>query len=290
MTKKKKTKKRHKIFWDKLKFKYKLSVVNENTLEEVAKLHVSRLNGIAVLLSAMTVLFLVAAVIIAYTPLRNYLPGYMNSEVRSLVVENALRVDSLQQLLNRQNLYITNIQDIFRGTIRTDTVHSIDSLTTVRGDSLMEHTGRELDFRRQYEESEKYNLTSITELPEVEGVIFYRPTRGLLSSKFDADHRHYGIDIAATPGESVVATLEGTVILSTYTAETGYVIEVQHNRDFVSVYKHCSALLKREGDGVKAGEAIALVGNTGTESTGPHLHFELWHKGRAVNPELYIVF
>ena len=283
-------KKRHKAFWSNIKFKYKLTIINENTLEEVVGLRVSKLNGISVLLSVLTVLFLVASVIIAFTPLRNYLPGYMNSEIRAQVVENALRVDSLQQLVDRQNLYIMNIQDIFSGTIRVDTVHNMDSLTTVREDSLMERTQREAEFRKQYEETEKYNLTSITARPDIEGLIFYRPTRGMITEKFDADRKHYGTDIAANPGESVLATLDGTVILSTYTAETGYVIEVQHNQDFISVYTHCSSSLKREGDTVQAGEAIALVGNSGQLTTGPHLHFELWHKGRAVNPEQYIVF
>jgi len=283
-------KKRHKAFWSNIKFKYKLTIINENTLEEVVGIRVSKLNGISVLLSVLTLLFLIAASIIAFTPLRNYLPGYMNSEIRAQVVENALRVDSLQQLVDRQNLYIMNIQDIFSGTVRVDTVHTMDSLTNVREDSLMERTQREAEFRKQYEETEKYNLTSITARPDIEGLIFYRPTRGMVTERFDADRKHYGTDIAANPGESVLATLDGTVILSTYTAETGYVIEVQHNQDFVSVYKHCGSLLKREGDTVQAGEAIALVGNSGQLTTGPHLHFELWHKGRAVNPEQYIVF
>ncbi|WP_300698625.1 M23 family metallopeptidase [uncultured Bacteroides sp.] len=283
-------KKRHLAFWSNIKFKYKLTIINENTLEEIVGIRVSKLNGISVLLSVLTVLFLIASAIIAFTPLRNYLPGYMNSDVRAQVVENALRVDSLQQLVDRQNMYIMNIQDIFRGTVRIDTVHSIDSLTTVREDSLMERTQREIDFRKQYEETEKYNLTSITSRPDIEGMIFYRPTRGMITDRFNADKRHYGTDIAANPGESVLATLDGTVILSTYTAETGYVIEVQHNQDFISVYKHCGSLLKQEGDIVQAGEAIALVGNSGQLTTGPHLHFELWHKRRAVNPEKYIVF
>ena len=112
----------------------------------------------------------------------------------------------------------------------------------------------------------------------------------MITDRYNADKKHYGTDIAANPGESVLATLDGTVILSTYTAETGYVIEVQHNQDFISVYKHCGSLLKQEGDIVQAGEAIALVGNSGQLTTGPHLHFELWHKRRAVNPEKYIVF
>ncbi|AVM51622.1 lipoprotein NlpD [Bacteroides zoogleoformans] len=290
MEKKKKNKKRNKAFWNNIKFKYKLTVINENTLEEVIGLRVSKLNGISVLLSLLTVLFLIAAVIIAFTPLRNYLPGYMNSEIRAQVVENALRVDSLQQLAEKQNLYIMNIQDILSGKIKADTVHSIDSLTSARKDSLMERTERETEFRKQYEETEKYNLTSVAAHTEMEGVIFYRPTRGMISSPFNADTRHFGTDIAANPRESVLATLDGTVILSTYTAETGYLIEIQHNQDLVSVYKHCGSLLKQQGDNVKGGEAIALVGNTGQLSTGPHLHFELWHKGKAVNPELYIVF
>lgn len=253
-------------------------------------LHVSKLNGISVLLSILTILFLAAAIIITFTPLRNYLPGYMNSEIRTQVVENALRADSLQQLVERQNFYIMNIQDIFQGKIKADTIQSMDSLTNLREDSLMERTQRESEFRKQYEDAEKYNLTTITARPEVDGLIFYRPTRGMISSPFNAEKKHFGTDIASNPGESVLATLDGTVILSTFTAETGYLIEIQHNQDFVSVYKHCGSLLKREGDIVTGGEAIALVGNTGQLTTGPHLHFELWHKGRAVNPELYIVF
>lgn len=283
-------KKRNKAFWNNIKFKYKLTIINENTLEEVAGIRVSKLNGLSVLLTVITVIFVIAATIIAFTPLRNYLPGYMNSEVRAQIVDNALKVDSLQQLVERQNLYIMNIQDIFSGKIKVDTVQSIDSLTNMRADSLMERTQREEEFRRQYEETEKYNLTSIAEDKGVDGLIFHRPTRGMLTSHFAPNSRHYGVDIAATPNESVLAALDGTVILSTYTAETGYLIEVQHGQDFITVYKHCGSLLKKEGDEVKGGEAIALVGNTGTLTTGPHLHFELWRKGRAVNPEKYIVF
>ena len=282
-------KNRRKKFWRNFKFKYKLTITNENTLEEVIGIHVSKLNGVSVLLFAVTVIFLIAATIIAFTPLRNYLPGYMNSEVRELVVNNALRVDSLQQLLNRQNMYIMNIQDIFSGRVKADTVASIDSLTIVRSEELMERTEEEEQFRRRYEESERYNLTTMENASATLGLVFFRPTRGMISSGFDANRKHFGIDIAANPNESVLATLDGTVILSTYTAETGYVIQVQHAQNIVSVYKHCGSLLKKVGDTVKAGEAIALVGNTGEKTTGPHLHFELWSKGRALDPSKYIV-
>ena len=282
-------KNKRKKFWRNFKFKYKLTITNENTLEEVVGIHVSKLNGVSVLLFVVTVIFLIAATIIAFTPLRNYLPGYMNSEVRELVVNNALRVDSLQQLLNRQNMYIMNIQDIFSGKVKADTVASIDSLTIVRSEVLMERTEAEEQFRKQYEESERYNLTTMDNAPATLGLVFYRPTRGMISSAFDANGKHFGIDIAANPNESVLATLDGTVILSTYTAETGYVIQIQHAQNIVSVYKHCGSLLKKVGDTVKAGEAIALVGNTGEKTTGPHLHFELWSKGRALDPSKYIV-
>ncbi len=283
-------KKGRKALWHNFKFKYKLTITNENTLEEVVGIHVSKLNGVSWLLVFTTVVFLFAATIIALTPLRNYLPGYMNSEVRSQVVANALRADSLLEVVARQNMYIMNIQDIFKGEVKADTVQSIDSLTILRSDSLMERTRQEEEFRKRYEESERYNLTAITRNQTASVLIFYRPTRGMMSSNFNADKKHFGVDIAANPNESVLATLDGTVILSTYTAETGYVIQIQHGQDFISVYKHCGSLLKKVGDTVKGGEAIALVGNTGEKTTGPHLHFELWHKGRAIDPSQYIVF
>lgn len=283
-------KKGRKAFWHNFKFKYKLTITNENTLEEVVGLHVSKLNGVSVLLSAVTVIFLISASIIVFTPLRNYLPGYMNSEVRAQVVSNSLRADSLQEVVARQNLYIMNIQDIFSGAVKTDTIQNIDSLTVLRSDSLMERTRREEEFRKNYEDSERYNLTAANQRNAVAGWSFYRPTRGILSAHFQPEAGHYGVDIAANPNESILATLDGTVILSTYTAETGYVIQLQHGQEFVSVYKHCGSLLKKEGDTVKGGEAIALVGNTGEKTTGPHLHFELWHKGRAIDPLKHIVF
>ncbi len=276
--------------WHSIMFKFKLTIFNENTLEEVVGIHVSKLNGVSWLLVAITVFFVFSGIVIVFTPLRNYLPGYMNSEVRSLVVMNALRADSLEEVVERQSMYILNIRDIFKGEVRADTVQSIDSLTILRSDSLMERTRQEEEFRKQYEESERYTLTATDARRNASELIFYRPTRGMMSSDFQPEERHYGVDIAANPNESIRSVLDGTGILAAYTAETGYIIQVQHGQDFVSIYKHCGSLLKREGDSVKGGEAIALVGNTGQKTTGPHLHFELWHKGRAIDPTKYIVF
>ena len=154
----------------------------------------------------------------------------------------------------------------------------------------MERTQAEDEFRKQYEETERYNLTTIDNASVVTGLVFFRPTRGMITSEFDANTKHFGIDIAASPNESVLATLDGTVILATYTAETGYVIQLQHGQNLVSVYKNCGSLLKAVGDVVKAGEAIALVGKANEKTGGPHLHFELWNRGRALDPSKYIVF
>lgn len=285
-----KTRRGRKAFWHNIKFKYKLTIINENTLEEVVGIHVSKLNGLSVLLSACTVIFLIAAAIIAFTPLRNYLPGYMNSEVRSQIVANALRADSLQAALERQSRYVMNIQDILSGQVKADTVQSIDSLTNLRAEKLMERSKEEEEFRKQYEEKERYNLTAVTDVRDAAGLVFYRPLRGVMSAGFNPEKRHFGIDLTANPNESILATLDGTVIMAAYTAEWGYVIQIQHPQNFISVYKHCGSLMKREGEQVKGGEVIALVGKSTEDGNQPHLHFELWHKGNPTNPEKYVVF
>lgn len=285
-----KTRRGRKAFWHNIKFKYKLTIINENTLEEVVGIHVSKLNGLSVLLSACTVIFLIAAAIIAFTPLRNYLPGYMNSEVRSQIVANDLRADSLQAALERQSRYVMNIQDILSGQVKADTVQSIDSLTNLRAEKLMERSKKEEEFRKQYEEKERYNLTAVTDVRDAAGLIFYRPLRGVMSAGFNPEKRHFGIDLTASPNESILAALDGTVIMAAYTAEWGYVIQIQHPQNFISVYKHCGSLMKREGEQVKGGEVIALVGKSTEDGDQPHLHFELWHRGNPTNPEKYVVF
>ena len=258
-------KKGRKAFWRNIKFKYKLTVINENTLEEVIGIHVSKLNGFSVLLAACTVIFLLAAIIIVFTPLRNYLPGYMNSEVRSQVVTNALKADSLVEALERQNRYIMNIQDIFSGKVNVDTVQSIDSLTTIRTEELMNRSKEEDDFRRKYEERERAAAMAGTD-------------------------DHTGVDMAASVDESVLAALDGTVMLVVQTADSGVLIQIQHEQNFISIYKHCGPSRKKEGDQVKGGEVIALAGTSDEGKHVSHVHFELWHDGTPIDPAKYVVF
>ena len=282
-------KKGRKAFWKNIKFKYKLTIINENTLEEVVGIHVSKLNGFSVLLVACTVIFLLAAIILVFTPLRNYLPGYMNSEVRSQVVTNALKADSLVEALDRQNQYIMNIQDIFSGKVSVDTVQSIDSLTTIRTNELMNRSKEEDDFRRKYEARQKAE-SAAEEDHKLPDLLFFRPTKGIVMKDFAPSRQHYGVDMAAAMDESIVAAMDGKVMMVVQTADKGFLIQIQHEQNFISVYKHCGTPRKKEGDRVKGGEVIALAG---TEDEGKHVsyvHFELWHEGTPIDPAKYVVF
>ena len=277
-------------FWKKMRFKYKLSFLNENTLEEVFTFRLSRLSGVLSLITFMVFLIMLTSVVIIKTPIRNYLPGYLDSEIRQAMIDNALITNSLQQELDVQSRYLNNVNAILRGDIVVDNVREIDSITD-NENIILEKSKLTEEFIRNYEEEEKYNLNVMYNSPiRPDNVFFYKPVKGIISSGFDYRERHYGIDIAAVPKESVLAVMKGTVIYAGFDANTGYVINIQHSNGFVSVYKHNALLLKKAGDEVDGGEVIALVGNTGNLSTGNHLHFELWYKGKAIDPCEYINF
>ena len=289
--KKRKKKQGFKSFWSRVRFKYKLTFINEDTLEEVWTFRLSQLSAFAVLLVFAFALVSVTAFIIIKTPIRNYLPGYLDVEVRKEIVQNALRADSLERMLEIQHVYLENVARIIGGEVPLDSIRRIDSLARVDADFEIPRGEAEQAFVAQYEEEEKYSLTALNPNPVfTEQAFLYKPVDGVVSSHYQTDIRHFGVDIAASPSESVLDTLDGTVVYAGFYPQLGNVIQLQHRNGLVSIYKHNEALLKEPGDHVVAGEAIALVGNTGTLSTGPHLHFELWYKGVPVNPEEYIAF
>ncbi len=278
-------------FWKRIRFKYKLSFINESTLEEVWGFHLSQLSVFLSLGIFAFALVTITAMIIILTPIRNYLPGYLDVEVRKEIMDNALRADSLERMVQIQELYLRNVSQIFMGEVELDSIQRIDSLARTDVDYDIPRSEEELNYVKEFEQDEKYNLKVLNTSPvQVDGVFFYKPVQGIVSSRYQADIRHFGVDIAASPQESVLATLDGTVIYAGYDPNQGNVIHLQHKNGFVSIYKHNEILLKEQGQTVVAGEAIALVGNTGTLSTGPHLHFELWRDGHPVNPEEYIIF
>lgn len=278
-------------FWKRIRFKYKLSFINENTLEEVWSFRLSQLSVFISLGVFAFSLVAFTAFIIIMTPIRNYLPGYLDVEVRKEIVQNALRADSLERMIEIQNLYLKNVTGIISGTIELDSIREIDSLARVDADFEIPRSPEEEEYVKNFEQEEKYNLTVLNTNPlPMDGLFFYKPVNGVISSHYQADIHHFGVDIAAASKESVLATLDGTVMYAGYDPNQGNVIQLQHKNGFVSVYKHNELLLKEPGEHVVAGEAIALVGNTGELSTGPHLHFELWYNGKPVNPEDFIVF
>ena len=286
-----KKKHKRKSVWKRIRFKYKLSFFNEATLEEVWSFRISGLSAFVTL--ALYALFLIAvtALIIIQTPIRNYLPGYLDVEVRKEIVQNALRADSLERIIAVQSMYLENITGILTGTAPIDSIRQIDSLAMLDATYEIPKGEREAAFVTSFEEEEKYNLAVLNTTPiSADGVFFYKPITGVVSAPFEAETRHYGIDLVTAPRESVMATLDGTVVYAGFDPKYGNVIQLQHRNGFISIYKHNEILLKEAGDHVVAGEAIALVGDTGELSTGPHLHFELWFRGMPVNPEEYIAF
>ena len=281
-----------KTFWHRIRFKYKLSFINEGTLEEVWSFRLSQLSAFVTLALFACFLIVVTALIIITTPIRNYLPGYLDVEVRKEIVENALRADSLERMMAIHELYLNNVAGILAGTLPIDSIRQIDSLATNDDNYEIPRSPLEEAYVKDFAEEEKYNLTVLADPGKVptDGVFFYKPVNGTLSAHYESALRHYGVDLVARERESVLATLDGTVVYIGFDANQGNVIQLQHKNGFISVYKHNALLLKEVGDQVQAGEAIALVGNTGKLSTGPHLHFELWYKGNPVNPEKYIAF
>jgi murein DD-endopeptidase MepM/ murein hydrolase activator NlpD len=191
-----------------------------------------------------------------------------------------------------QAAYLANLKDVFAGKMQMDSISYVDTVALAENDPALLSSNREKQFTDKFEDEEKYNISVLPagSAPPTEGITFFRPVKGLVSDKFNPSIQHYGIDIVAAPKESVVATLEGTVVFVGNDPNVGNVIEIQHKNGFVSVYKHNAVILKKIGGKVRTGEAIAIVGNTGELSSGDHLHFELWYKGNPVNPELYISF
>ena len=277
--------------WDKLKYKYKLSVVNETSYEEVLKFRLSRLHVLMALSFLAVVLMTLTILLIAFTGLREFIPGYPDGNLRQLIVENSIRVDSLQEELLNIDRFLTSIRTVLSGG---DTVSSRE----VRKDSLksgadtMEFklSEQESEFRSDIEERERFNLGFGLKEQNKEYYHFFPPVEGIITQSFDEKGRHYGTDIVAKANAKVAVVLDGVVVFTDWTVKTGYVIQVQHANDLLSVYKHNSTLLKKQGDYVRAGEVIAIVGNTGEDSSGPHLHFELWRAGNPLNPEDFIKF
>lgn len=250
----------------------------------------SRLKVFTVTSLMSAVIVVLVILLIATTGLREYIPGYPKAEYRQMLVRNALLVDSLEMELQKRDQFFRGIQAIMAGEVPEDeeTQQSDAPLTDIEfqeynHDSVFQD---EL-LAEQLSLSLKNNDNSEVGLNQMH---FFIPVHGVITEHFNTVPDHFGVDIVSEENARISSVLDGTVIFSGWTLNTGYVMYVQHEADLVSVYKHNAELLKTTGDKVKAGEAIAIIGNTGELSNGPHLHFELWHKGTPINPENFIDF
>jgi murein DD-endopeptidase MepM/ murein hydrolase activator NlpD len=275
----------------KLTNKYRLVVLNEHTFEERFALKLSRLNVYIFGGLFSVILILATIVLIAFTPIKGYIPGYSSVKLKTDARKLTLASDSLQNRLAVLENYTKSIKSILTGEVTSDDIiDSIQELSkrTQVDQSTLNASKQDSIFREKIESRDRFPLTD--ELQNRVKIVFFAPVSGTISQSFNSENKHFAIDVVAKTGTPVKAVADGTVIFSEWTTETGYVIILKHTNNFISVYKHNGILLKQQGDQVQSGEAIASIGSSGELTTGPHLHFELWSDGYAVNPANYIDF
>lgn len=280
-----------KSVWKKLRFSYKLTIFNEHTLEQVLMFRISRLTVILSMLIAVLIIGALSIYLITRTPLRRTLPGYVSPEMRSQIVDNALAVDSLARIVNINKAYLDNLANIFSGNIPLDSIdiNSEQTLQTYSIDSLLPASNATNSFLRKYAEEGKYTLDVFNQ-NVADNLIFYPPVKGRVTQTYNPQRRIFGIRITPPRQSPVAAVLDGTVIATYFTAEEGYVIEVQHNNNYISIYRCNDRLLKSVGQKVSEGENIAISGNLIEGKIRPYVEFQLWHQGVPLNPSEYIHF
>lgn len=269
-------------------------IMNDETLEEKASFNLRPLNVFVATGVVIILLITITTFIIAFTGLREYIPGYADLKTQRRVYNLVLKTDSMEKSIQARDAYIENIRNVINGNIaKTDTSRKKGNETN-KYDTIhhLPKSQQDAELRKQIESEDQFSLaegsTSIRN--SIKSFLFFPPLKGTVTNRFDPVTKHYAIDIVSDPNEAIKATLDGTVVIANFTSETGYVIGIQHSNNLFSFYKHNSALLKKPGDYVKAGEVIAIIGNSGELSQGPHLHFELWFNGTPLDPVQFVAF
>lgn len=277
---------------EKKRTNYRLAVIDDKSHEQLVTIRFTKTSAFVAILTILVMLCALVYSITAYTPVRTFIPGYPDAHSKREAIQNAIKVDSLERVIFRWEMYSENLKRVLAGeealkidSILINTRKPSDAKADVSGlmkqDSLL---------RQNVMEEEQFGISARKQrdLP-VEGMLFFTPLKGVVSQGYDPAIHPY-VDITAPSGSVVKAVLDGTVIFSGWSDDAGHTIQIQHDGDIVSIYKHNEKLLKKTGDKVSAGTPIALVGNTGEMTTGAHLHFELWHKGETLDPTKHISF
>lgn len=270
---------------------FSISIRDNESHKYLWSIRFTKVSLFVTIFSFLVMLIAVIYSLIAYTPIRTFIPGYPDARTKRAAIQNAIKVDSLEKVIYRWELYSENMKRAVEGKapIRIDSIIKAGQTAKAAEYDLNAINRQDSLLREQVKEEEQFEISNRgrRNLP-IEGLHFFTPLKGVVSQGYDPIHPY--IDITAPAGSVVKATLDGTVIYAGWSEDSGNTIQIQHSDDIVSIYKHNEKLLKKVGDKVKAGTSIALVGNTGEETTGTHLHFELWHQGEAVDPTKYIKF
>ncbi len=296
MKAKKQEKNLFKRIFSNVNHKYKFVVTDELTYEDMLTFRLSRMN--LFMLIGFVTIFAVSITIffIWITPLKEFIPGYASVDKVYQVYINQARIDSLRLRYDQEVVYRENF---YKRILLGEDLYNTDTILPARNAEIDYNnipdvkSDREKQLRKKWDNVNDYDLVYSNNQGVSRGIgqfVFYTPVRGTITNGFDALESHFGVDIVCKNNETIKSTLDGRIIFSEWTYQGGYVITIQHDDDLISIYKHNSTLLKKQGDIVKAGDPIAIVGNTGNLTSGQHLHFELWYKNNAVNPSNFITF
>ncbi len=280
-----------KKFAKKLLHKYRMVVLNEDTFEERFSFRLTRLNVFVTV--GLSAIFLIAltTILIAFTPLREYIPGYSSPQLKERAANLAYVSDSLQNVIRLNDQYLSSIKNALTGELDLDQLNRDSLLSPPISDAEYEEINRikaDSILREEVAQEDKYNILP-TATDNVNFSLF-PPVKGSISDKYSIENKHYAVDVVTSRNAPVKSVADGRVIFAEWTADTGYVIIIEHSYGLISVYKHNASISKTQGDMVRSGEVIATAGNTGELTTGPHLHFELWNEGNPVDPSEYIDF
>ncbi len=270
---------------------YRIVIFNDLNLHIIRQLRFNARTLLLGLVGAVVSIIIGVTILIAFTPLREYIPGYPSGKFRQNIIKNALETDSLEQKISLYDRYLHDLRATLSGENSFDSVAKRETVVRPNLNDL-KRLNQDSLFKDELEQ-EQFNLhlsPGSTRKSGLASMLFFPPVKGMVTGKQDISLGHYGVDIVAKQNSRISSALDGTVIFSEWTMETGYVIIIQHDQNIVTCYKHNAELLKRQGEKVKAGEIIAIMGNTGKMTTGPHLHFELWANGNPINPQDYISF
>jgi murein DD-endopeptidase MepM/ murein hydrolase activator NlpD len=277
-----------KSFFKRASKKYRLTITDNFNYNEVFSMNISKLkfwsyNFLIFILGAA-----IAVLLFFYTPIKRTVPGYPSQDLSKMMVYHSLMLDSLSVEIQKRDTYLQNIRKVISGGIVEDTTFENNEpvsveLKNVQSDSIFNELVGPDKYKFSYLQNPEQNKT-LSELN------FFTPVQGVVVNRFYAAPGHFGTDIVAEENSNISAILDGTVVFAEWSVATGYVVQIQHSNNIISIYKHNSDITVKSGERVNAGDVIAIMGNEGKYSTGPHLHIELWHNGMPVDPEAYINF